>query len=92
MDSLDLARSRARKSIVHTMLKNSENSSASTSRSHRVYWAQFKTELVAACHQPGAAIAALRLTKGNEAVLTGCRGLAVKIKHEQCCTIVVPVR
>ena len=41
------------------MLKNPENSSASTSRTHRVYSAQFKAELVATCHQPGVAIAAV---------------------------------
>ena len=42
MDGLSLARSCARKSIVHTMLKNSEISTSSPSRTHRTYSAQFK--------------------------------------------------
>ena len=41
------------------MLKNSENSTSSHSRTHRTYSAQFKAELVAACQQPGVSIAAL---------------------------------
>ena len=41
------------------MLKNSENSNSSPSRTHRTYTAQFKAELVAACGQPGISIAAL---------------------------------
>lgn len=41
------------------MLKTSEISSASSSRRHRTYSAQFKAELVAACQQPGVSIAAL---------------------------------
>ena len=41
------------------MLKNSENSTSSPSRTHRTYTAQFKAELVAACGQPGVSIAAL---------------------------------
>ena len=41
------------------MLKNSENSTSSPSRTHRTYSAQFKAELVAACGQPGVSIAAL---------------------------------
>ena len=59
MDGLSLARSCARKSIVHTMLKNSEISTSSPSRTHRTYSAQFKAELVVACGQPGVSIAAL---------------------------------
>ena len=41
------------------MLKNSEILTASPSRTHRTYSAQFKAELVAACGQPGVSIAAL---------------------------------
>jgi transposase len=41
------------------MLTNSETSRTSTRRTHRTYTAQFKAELVAACQQPGASIAAL---------------------------------
>ena len=59
MDALSLARSCARKSIVHIMLKTSEISRYSTPRTHRTYTAQFKAELVAACGQPGVSIAAL---------------------------------
>ena len=59
MDGLSLARSCARKSIVHTMLKTSEISRYSTPRTHRTYTAQFKAERVAACGQPGVSIAAL---------------------------------
>lgn len=59
MDALSLARSCARKSIVHTMLKTSEISRYSLPRTHRTYTAQFKAELVAACAQPGVSIAAL---------------------------------
>ena len=59
MDGLSLARSCARKSIVHTMLKTSEISRYSTPRTHRTYTAQFKAELVAACGQPGVSIAAM---------------------------------
>ena len=59
MNALSLARSRARKSIMHTMLKSSEISASSRSRTHHTYTAQFKAELVAACQQPGVSIAAL---------------------------------
>ena len=59
MDALSLARSCARKSIVHIMLKTSEISRYSAPRTHRTYTAQFKAELVAACGQPGVSIAAL---------------------------------
>ena len=59
MDGLSLARSYARKSIVHTMLKTSEISRYSLPRTHRTYTAQFKAELVAACGQPGVSIAAM---------------------------------
>ena len=41
------------------MLKNSENSTSSPSRTHRTYSAQFKAELAAACGQPGVSITAL---------------------------------
>ena len=67
MDGLSLARSCARKSIVHTMLKNSEISTSSPSRTHRTYSAQFKAELVAACGQPGVSIAALAGQHGMNA-------------------------
>lgn len=67
MDGLRLARSCARKSIVHTMLKNSGISTSSPSRTHRTYSAQFKAELVAACGQPGVSIAALAGQHGMSA-------------------------
>ena len=67
MDGLSLARSCARKSIVHTMLKNSEISTSSPSRTHRTYSAQFKAELVVACGQPGVSIAALAGQHGMNA-------------------------
>ena len=67
MDAFSLARSRARKSIVHTMLKNSEISRYSTPRTHRTYTALFKAELVAACAQPGVSIAALAGQHGMNA-------------------------
>ena len=41
------------------MLKTSEISRYSTPRTHRTYTAQFKAELVVACAQPGASIAAV---------------------------------
>ena len=59
MKTLSLARSCARKSIVHIMLKTSEISRYLAPRTHRTYTAQFKAELVAACGQPGVSIAAL---------------------------------
>ena len=59
MDALSLARSCARKSIVHIMLKTSEISRYSTPPTHRTYTAQFKAELVAVCQQPGVSIAGL---------------------------------
>ena len=46
-------------SILPTMSKTLEISSALTRRTHRTYSAQFKAELVATCQQPGASIAAL---------------------------------
>ena len=49
------------------MLKNSETSRYSTPRTHRTYTAQFKAELVAACQQPGASIAALAGQHGMNA-------------------------
>ena len=41
------------------MLKDSENSTHQTRRTHRTYTPAFKAQLVAACHTPGASIAAL---------------------------------
>jgi len=41
------------------MLKDSENSTHTTRRSHRTYAPEFKAQLVAACQQPGTSIAAL---------------------------------
>ncbi len=67
MDGLSLARSCARNHCVHTMLKKLEILSASPSRSHRTYSAQFKAELVAACQQPGVSIAALAGQHGMNA-------------------------
>ena len=53
--------------IVHTMLKESETSRYSTRRTHRTYTPEFKAELVKACKQPGASIAALALQHGMNA-------------------------
>jgi len=41
------------------MLKDPETTRYSTRHTHRTYTRQFKAELVAACQQPGASIAAL---------------------------------
>ena len=41
------------------MLKDSEISSCAARRTHRTYTREFKAELVAACQQPGASIAAM---------------------------------
>ena len=66
------------------MLKNSEISTSSPSRTHRTYSAQFKAELVVACGQPGVSIAALAGQHGmnanvlhrwlKEHALSGCHG------------------
>ena len=49
------------------MLKDSENSTHQTRRTHRTYTPAFKAQLVAACHQPGASIAALAYQHGMNA-------------------------
>lgn len=49
------------------MRKTSETSPLSARRTHRTYTAQFKAQLVAACQQPGASIAALALQHGMNA-------------------------
>ncbi len=49
------------------MLKGSEVSRYSTRRTHRTYTPEFKAELVAACQQPGASIAALAGQQGMNA-------------------------
>jgi transposase len=41
------------------MLKDSETPSYARRRTHRVYTPEFKANLVASCHKPGASIAAL---------------------------------
>jgi transposase len=53
--------------IVHTMLKDSEISRITTRRTHRTYTPEFKAQLVAACQQPGASIAALAGQHGMNA-------------------------
>jgi transposase len=53
--------------IVHTMLKDSEVSRDTTRRTHRTYMPEFKAQLVAACQQPGASIAALAGQQGMNA-------------------------
>jgi hypothetical protein len=53
--------------IVHTMLKDSEISRITTRRTHRAYTPEFKAQLVAACQQPGASIAALAGQHGMNA-------------------------
>jgi transposase len=49
------------------MLKESEISGYSPRRSHRTYTPEFKAQLVAACQQPGASIAALAGQHGMNA-------------------------
>ena len=49
------------------MLKDMEISSYTTRRTHRTYTAEFKAQLVAACQQPGASIAALAGQHGMNA-------------------------
>jgi transposase-like protein len=46
------------------MLKESQAPRYAVRRTHRTYTPQFKAELVAACQQPGASIAALALQHG----------------------------
>ena len=52
---------------VHTMLKDSQPLRYAVRRTHRTYTPQFKVQLVAACMQPGASIAALALQHGMNA-------------------------
>ena len=52
---------------VDAMLKDSQPSRYVTRRTHRTYPPQFKAELVAACQQPGASIAALAMQHGMNA-------------------------
>lgn len=47
--------------IVDTMLKDPQTPRYAARRTHRTYTAQFKAELIAACQEPGASIAALAL-------------------------------
>ena len=49
------------------MLKDSQPPRYAVRRTHRTYTPQFKAELVAACMQPGASIAALALRHGMNA-------------------------
>lgn len=49
------------------MLKDSEISRYASRRTHRTYSREFKAELVAACQQPGASIAALAISHGMNA-------------------------
>ncbi len=49
------------------MLKDPQTPRYSVRRTHRTYSPQFKAELVAACRQPGASIAALALQHGINA-------------------------
>ena len=46
------------------MVKDTQTPRYAVSRTHRTYTSQFKAELVAACLQPGASIAALALQHG----------------------------
>lgn len=46
------------------MLKDTQTPRYAVSRTHRTYTPQYKAELVAACLQPGASIAALALQHG----------------------------
>ena len=49
------------------MLKDSKKSRYALPRIHRTYSPEFKAQLVAACQQPGASIAALALAHGMNA-------------------------
>ena len=49
------------------MLKDSETPRCASPRVHRTYSSAFKAQLVAACQQPGASIAALALAHGMNA-------------------------
>ena len=49
------------------MLKDSDISRHSSRRTHRTYSPEFKAQLVAACQQPGASIAALAAQHGMNA-------------------------
>ena len=49
------------------MLKEPENTSDDGRRTHRTYSREFKAEMVAACLQPGASVAALALSHGMNA-------------------------
>ena len=53
--------------IVDTMLKESETPRYPARRTHRTYTPEFKAELVSACQQPGASIAALAGQQGMNA-------------------------
>ena len=55
------------KPTVHTMLKDSQSPRYSVPRTRRTYSPQFKAELLTACKQPGASIAALALQHGMNA-------------------------
>ena len=54
---------------VDTMLKEPQTQRYAQRRTHRTYTSQFKAELVALCHKPGASIAALALQHGMNANL-----------------------
>ena len=49
---------------VDTMLKDPQTPRYAVRRTHRTYTPQFKAELVAACRQPGASVAAVALQHG----------------------------
>jgi len=49
------------------MLKDPQNPRYAQRRTHRTYTPQFKAELVAACRQPGASVAAVALQYGMNA-------------------------
>ena len=51
------------------MLKDTQTPRYAQRRTHRTYTAQFKAELVAMCHKPGASIAAVALQHGMNANL-----------------------
>ena len=53
------------------MLKEPDLARYSTRRTHRTYTRQFKAELVVACQQPGASIAAI----------AGCHGMNANVLH-----------
>ena len=67
MPHIPLSKIVSTKPSVHTMLKDSQPPRYSVPRTRRTYTPQFKAELLSACKQPGASIAAVALQHGMNA-------------------------